>query len=99
MRLLKALPVVIALSLVTPAALADVDLERANLARMIREIEFLISETKTMEAQAPDNVRIRFRYDLLREDLIRMRQAVADHLNDSLDSARPVEPLHQMYRR
>jgi RAQPRD family integrative conjugative element protein len=99
MRLLKALPFILILSLVTPVALADVDLERANLARMIREIEFLLAETKTMEAQAPDNVRIRFRYDLLREDLIRMRQAIADHINDSLDSARPVEPLHQMYRR
>lgn len=99
MRLLKPLSFVIAMSLVSLPAFADIDLERANLARMIREIEFLIGETKTMEAQAPDSVRIRFRYDLLREDLIRMRQAIADHINDSLDSARPVEPLHQMYRR
>ncbi len=78
---------------------ADSDSERENLARITKEIDFLIGEVNAIAKDAPANTRIQFRYDLLREDLIRMKQGISDHINGSLDASRPITPMNAVYRR
>lgn len=85
--------------LFSTSTFADTDSERENLARIVKEINFLIGEVKAIEADAPENTRIRFAYDLLREDLILMRQGISNHINGSLDATRPTKPLHGIYQR
>ncbi len=80
-------------------AFADIDSERQNLHRIMREIDFLIGEIKTIKADAPGNTRIKFEYNLLSSDLLKIRHGISDHINGSLDASRPIEPIHGIYKR
>lgn len=75
------------------------ELERENLTRVIREVDYLIDEVKKIEKSAQNNNRVQFQYKLLIDDLIKVRQGVADHVNQSLDAARPIKPLNGVYGR
>ena len=85
--------------LISPAAFADTDSENQNLSRIMREVEYLISEVNVIKADAPRDTRIRFEYDLLIEDLLKVRHGIADHVNGSLDASRPIKPINGIYRR
>lgn len=81
------------------AANTPEELERENLTRIIREVDYLIDEVKKVEKSAQNNNRVQFQYKLLIDDLIKIRQGVADHVNGSLDAARPIKPLNGVYGR
>jgi len=48
---------------------ADADLERTNLAKLVREIDYLMSRVDQIKQDAGTNQRVVFHYDDLRLDL------------------------------
>jgi len=90
---------VITLGLTSLNALADSDGERAALARLIHELEALTPLINKASAQAEPDIRIRFQYDWLRQDLMRIRTGIAEHINAPRAEPRKVPPLKGDYRR
>lgn len=84
---------------VTPVLYADADAERAVLAQIIHElhaIEPLITEAAS---QANPDVRIRFQYDWLRQDIERIRLGIQSHIDAPRSEPRAFPPLRGDYRR
>jgi RAQPRD family integrative conjugative element protein len=80
-------------------AQADGDGERAALARLTHEIDELNPLIDEAEREADPDARIRFQYDWLRLDLIRIRTAIQEHVDGPVAEPRPVPPLRGDYRR
>lgn len=84
----------------TPLHLAaDSDGERAALTRLIHELEALAPLIDEASAQAELDTRIRFQYDWLRQDLMKIRTGIAEHINAPRAEPRKVPPLKGDYRR
>ena len=81
------------------SALADLDSERSALAKLTHEIDALTPLIQAAEAQADPDLRIRFRYEWLRQDLARVRQGISEHLNAPESEPRRFPPLRGDYRR
>ena len=79
--------------------LADTEAEREALARLAHELEALEPLIRTAQSQAEPDRRIRFRYDWLRQDLLRVRQGIQDHIDAPRAEPRTFPPLHADYRR
>ena len=88
-----------ATALFASAALADLDSERSALAKLIHEIDALTPMIQAAEVQADPDLRIRFQYAWLRQDVARVRQGIADHLNAPQSEPRRFPPLRGDYRR
>jgi RAQPRD family integrative conjugative element protein len=100
MRVFWRVGVVLLVGLIAPdIVLADADAEREALARLIHEIEALTPLIETAEAQAILDVRIRFRYDWLRQDLSRIRAGIQDHIDAPRAEPRAFPPLRGDYRQ
>jgi RAQPRD family integrative conjugative element protein len=80
-------------------ALAEPDAEREALAGLSHEIEALEPLIRSAESQANQDVRIRFRYDWLREDLARVRLGIQEHIDAPRAEPRTFPPLRGDYRR
>ncbi len=89
----------LALAIIAPGSVADVDGERAMLARLVHEITLLEPLISSSEAEADSDARIRFQYDWLRQDLERVRAGVQAHLDAPRNEPRPVPPLRGDYRQ
>ena len=81
------------------SAMADADAEREALARLTHELEALEPLLRTAESQANPDARIRFRYDWLRQDLIRVRLGIQEHIDAPRAEPRTFPPLRGDYRR
>jgi len=80
-------------------AVADADGEQAALARIhheLQEIEPLIAEAAS---QAKPDACIRFQYDWLRQDLVRIRQGILAHIDAPRSKPRTFPPPRGDYRR
>ena len=86
-------------ALFASSALADPESERSALAKLIHEIDALTPLVESAEAQADQDARIRFQYAWLRQDVARVRQGIADHLNAPQSEPRRFPPLRGDYRR
>ena len=86
---------------VTSAAFADADAdaEREALAKIIHELYALEPLIKQAEANAEQDVRIRFRYDWLRQDLKQIRDGIQSHIDSPRAQPRSFPPLRGDYRR
>ena len=82
-----------------PLTLADADAEREALARIMRELELLDPLLAEAEAAADPDARIHFRYDWLKQDLERVRQGIAEHIDAPRAEPRIEAPLRGDYRR
>ena len=89
----------LALAIIAPGSVADVDGERAMLARLVHEITLLEPLISSSEAEADPDARIHFQYDWLRQDLERVRAGIQAHLNAPRNEPRPVPPLRGDYRQ
>jgi len=89
----------ITLSLISITATADSDGERDALARLIHELGALAPLIDEAAAQAEPDARIRFQYDWLRQDLVRIRMGISEHINAPRAEPRKVSPLKGDYRR
>ncbi len=86
-------------ALFASSALADPESERSALAKLIHEIDALTPLVESAEVRADPDARIRFQYAWLRQDLARVRQGIADHLNAPQSEPRRFPPLRGDYRR
>jgi RAQPRD family integrative conjugative element protein len=84
---------------VTSAAFADADAEREALAKIIHELNVLEPLIKQAEANAEEDVRIRFRYDWLRLDLKQIKDGIQAHIDSPRAQPRSFPPLRGDYRR
>lgn len=84
---------------VTPAVFADADAEREALAKIIHELNALEPLIKQAEANAEEDVRIRFRYDWLRLDLKQIKDGIQAHIDSPRAQPRSFPPLRGDYRR
>ena len=84
---------------VAPAVFADADAEREALAKIIHELNVLEPLIKQAEANAEEDVRIRFRYDWLRLDLKQIKDGIRAHIDSPRAQPRSFPPLRGDYRR
>jgi len=77
---------------------ASDDLERANLAKVITEIDFLLSQVEKIKHQSSDDNRIKFHYADLSKDLHKIRSGVSSYINADINNGRVVKPLTGSYR-
>jgi RAQPRD family integrative conjugative element protein len=89
----------IGISLPIRFAVADADGEGEALARVAHELEALEPLIREAESQANLDARIRFRYDWLRQDLLRVQQGIQDHIDAPWTEPRTFPPLRGDYRR
>ena len=80
-------------------ATADADSERQARARITHEIEALEPLIYEAESQSVPDARAQFRYDWLRQDLVRMRLGIHEHLDAPRTQPRTFPPLRGNYRR
>ena len=86
-------------ALCASSAFADLASERSALAKLIYEIDTLTPLIQSAEAQADPDLRIRFQYDWLRQDLTRVRQGISEYLNAPQSEPHRFPPLRGDYRR
>ena len=86
-------------ALFAPPIFADAESERGALAKLIHEVDALTPLIQASEVQADPDLRIRFQYDWLRQDLTRVRHGISDHLNAPQSEPRRFPPLRGDYRR
>ena len=84
---------------VTSAALADTGAEREALAKIIHELNALEPLIKQAQANAEQDVRIRFRYDWLRLDLKQIKDGIQSHIDSPRAQPLSFPPLRGDYRR
>ncbi len=77
--------------------LADADLERSNLAKLVQEIDFLLTRVDEIKQDAASSQRIAFHYDTLKVDLSKIRSGINDHISQSLKAGRIIKPLTGQY--
>jgi RAQPRD family integrative conjugative element protein len=80
-------------------ARADADGEREALARILHELQALEPLLRMGEVQANPDARVRFRYDWLHQDLMRMRLGIQAHIDAPRAEPRQFPPLRGEYRR
>ena len=80
-------------------AVADADGEQAALARIHHELQAIDPLITEAASQANPDARIRFQYDWLRQDLIKIQQGLQDHIDAPRSEPRTFPPLRGDYRR
>ena len=80
-------------------AVADADGERAALARISHELEAIQPLITEAASQANPDARIRFQYDWLRQDLIKIQNGIQAHIDAPRSEPRTFPPLRGDYRR
>ena len=89
----------LAATLPVQVAIAEVDTERATLARIHHELQAIDPLIAEAASQANPDARIRFQYDWLRQDLDRIRQGIQAHIDAPRSEPRSFPPLRGDYRR
>ena len=79
--------------------IADADGERESLARVTHELEAIQPLITEAASQANPDARIRFQYDWLRQDLIKIQQGLQAHIDAPRSEPRTFPPLRGDYRR
>ena len=70
-------------------AIADADGERAALARITHELQAIEPLITEAASQANPDARIRFQYDWLRQDLIKIQQGIQAHIDAPVPNPGP----------
>jgi RAQPRD family integrative conjugative element protein len=78
---------------------ADADVERDALTRLVHELESLEPLIVEASRAADPDARIRFQYDWLRDDLETVRRGIEAHIDAQAAEPHPVAPLRGDYRR
>ena len=89
----------LAIALPVQFAAADVDGERAALARIHHELQSIEPLLVEAASQANPDARIRFQYDWLRQDLNKIQQGLQAHIDAPRSEPRTFPPLRGDYRR
>ena len=77
---------------------ADSEGEREALAKIVHELEALAPLIEQAEGQADHDSRTRFEYTWFRDDLLRMKLGLREHMTATRNQPRTVPPLKGDYR-
>lgn len=92
---------IVSLAALSPAYGVDVDLEREQIAALVRQIELADRLADHLAGQtdnaAPDRARYHFDVDRLRADLQRIRAGLQDYLSPQRAQPRDPSPLSGAY--
>lgn len=77
---------------------ADPEGEREALARLVHELDALTPIIVDAEGQADTDAAIRFEYAWLRDDLLRMKLGLREHMTATRNQPRSFTPLKGDYR-
>jgi RAQPRD family integrative conjugative element protein len=77
--------------------IADADLERSNLAKLVYEIDFLLKRVDQIKQVSSSHQSHKFHYHVLKEDLKKIKTGINNHINLSLKSGRVIKPLSGNY--
>jgi len=80
-------------------AVADADGEQAALARIHHELQAIDPLITEAASQANPDARIRFQFDWLRKDLIKIQNGIQAHIDAPRSEPRTFPPLRGDYRR
>ena len=87
----------IVMLVVLPSTIAISDTERELRTQMLRELEVIEELIDRAEAEFEPNSRLRFRYDLLRRDLERVRVGITSSLLPPRPEPRSFPPIEGKY--
>ena len=90
------MPLFFTLTVITTPALADAESERANLARLVGELDHLLVSLSAYRVDASQR-RYVFNYEALSMDLQAMRKGIVEYINKDLSLARTIPPLVTQY--
>jgi RAQPRD family integrative conjugative element protein len=96
MKILWPMLLALLIILVAPPAMADADSERANLAKLVGELNFLMERVDAIAVDAPQSQPY-FRYDLLKKDIQSIRVGIETYFDRRLSVARDIQPLRAHY--
>lgn len=88
---------VLVTSLPSIEAQADEEIERENLARFVKEIDFLVSEVGRIEKLSSTNKQMIFDYTSLRKDLGAMREGIKSYINRDINDGHVIKPIKGQY--
>lgn len=73
--------------------------ERESLARLVHELDALHALADEAQSHANPDSRIRFQYNILKKDLMKIRLGIKEHLDEPAIEPREYAPLSGDYRR
>ena len=77
---------------------ADPEGERAALARVVHELDALAPIIADAQGQADTDANLRFEYAWLKDDLLRMKLGLREHMTATRNQPRSFPPLKGDYR-
>ena len=77
---------------------ASDDIERAELAKFAKEIDFLIAEVDQLKRHGVEQSRMVFQYDDMKADLAAIRSGISSFIQADLDNSRVIKPLKASYK-
>jgi len=80
-----------------PPVAADAESERANLARMVGELDHLLRSVDRYRIDAAQGRRYTFDYAALSGDIAAMRKGIEEYIDKDLSLAREIPPLSTQY--
>lgn len=79
-------------------AYASDDIERAELAKFAKEIDFLIAEVDQLKRHGDEQSRMVFQYDDMKADLAVIRSGISRFIRADVDNGHDIEPLKANYK-
>lgn len=76
--------------------IADAESERANLVRLVAELDYLLQSVRKYQID-PVNDRYTFYWDALSRDINLIRNGITEYINKDLSLAREISPLVGQY--
>lgn len=83
--------------LVAPSLAADTDLENAALARIIAVLNSLTPLINSAEEQQDKTTRVQFHYEILRNDIDKIKQGITQKLQPEPIEPRTIDPIQGDY--
>ena len=77
---------------------ASDDIERAELAKFAKEIDFLIAEVDQLKRHGNEQSRMLFQYDEMKADLLTIRRGISHFIQADVDSGEVILPLKARYQ-
>ncbi|MDQ1363352.1 MAG: hypothetical protein QG652_1213 [Pseudomonadota bacterium] len=77
---------------------ASDDIERAELAKFAKEIDFLIAEVDQLKRHGDEQSRMVFQYDDMKADLVAIRSGISSFIQSDVDNGHVIEPLKAIYK-
>lgn len=90
--------VVMVLMLLVPPLLSASELERSEMAKFAKEIDFLIAHVDEIKRHAEPDARMKFQYNDLKDDLQKIRDGISQYIEADINNGRDMQPIKAIYK-